>query len=215
MSEQPKPNLGSDLERIHRVVTRGLAVARANCPSFAEDGFPDDSTREGFWKYCHGLEAIALGHHLAEDGLFFPYLQERMPGTDFDELMAEHQVMHAILGEMQAAREAGLLADLDRALSKMVELWHPHIEKEETWFSPAVAAEVMTVPEHIEMAQKAAAFSQEHTQPAPLAIPFLLYNLEGGDRAHFMNVMPAEVTQHLVPVVWKDAWAPMKPFLLD
>jgi hemerythrin-like domain-containing protein len=215
MSEKTKPNIGQDLQRIHRVITRGLAVAQENCRTFAASGFPDDATREGFWKYCQGLEANAHGHHMTEDDIFFPYLKERMPDTDFDELMAEHQEMHGILADMRAAREAGSLADLQRALSRMADLWHPHIEKEETAFSPEIAAEVMTVPEHIEMAQKAAAHSQEHAQPAPLAVPFLLYNLEADDRAHFLAVMPPEVTQQLVPVVWKDAWAPMQPFLLD
>ena len=215
MSEQPKPNIGLDLQRIHRVITRGLAVSQENCQAFAESGFPDDVTREGFWKYCQALEANARGHHMTEDNLFFPYLRERMPDTDFDELMAEHQEMHGILVEMQAAREASSLADMHRALSKMADLWHPHIEKEETRFSPDIAAEVMTVPEHIEMAQKAATHSQEHARPASLAVPFLLYNLETEDRAHFLAVMPPEVTQQLVPVVWKDEWAPMKSFLLD
>jgi hemerythrin-like domain-containing protein len=215
MSEQPKPNIGVDLLRIHRVITRGLAVALENCQTFRESGFPDDTTREGFWKYCQGLEANANGHHRTEDDLFFPFLRERLPGTDFDEMMAEHQEMHQVLDEMRAAREAGSLADMQRALSRMAGLWQPHIAKEETAFSPKVAAEVMTVPEHIDMAQKAAAHSMEHAQPGPLAVPFLLYNLEGEDRAHFLRVMPPEVTQQLIPIVWKDEWAPMKPFLLD
>jgi hypothetical protein len=94
-------------------------------------------------------------------------------------------------------------------------LWQPHIGIEEVVFSPEVAAEVMTVPETIEMAQKAAAHSAQHSEPAPLSIPFLLYNLEGDDRAHFVAVLPPELTQQLVPVVWKDEWAPMKPFLLE
>jgi hemerythrin-like domain-containing protein len=215
MSERPKPNIGLDLQRIHRVITRGLAVAQENCQAFAEGGFPDDTTRAGFWKYCQGLEANTHGHHMIEDDIFFPYLRERMPNTDFEEMMAEHQEMHGMLAEMRAARETSSLADMYGALSKLADLWHPHIEKEETRFSPEIAAEVMTIPEHIEMAQKAAAHSQVHTQPAPLAVPFLLYNLEADDRAHFLAVMPPEITQQLVPVVWKDEWAPMKPFLLD
>ena len=192
MSEKPKPNIGLDLQRIHRVITRGLAIALENCQVF-EGGFPDNTTREGFWKYCQGLEANAHGHHVSEDDLFFPYLRDRLPDTDFDEMVTEHQEMHEILAEMRAAREAGALTDMQRALAKMADLWHPHIE----------------------MAQKAAGHSQEHAQPGPLAVPFLLYNLEGDDRAHFLAVMPPEVTQQLVPVVWKDIWAPMKPFLLD
>jgi len=192
MSEKPMPNLGLDLQRIHRVITRGLAVAQENGQAFADGGFPDDATREGFWKYCQGLEANAHGHHMTEDDLVFPYIRERVPDTDFDELMAEHQEMHAILVAMGAAREAASLADMQCALSKMAELWHPHIYKEESGFSPELAAEVMTVAEHIEMAQKAAAHSQKHAQPAPLAVPFLLYNLESVDRAHFLAVMPPE-----------------------
>ena len=215
MSERPQPNIGTDLQRIHRCITRGQAVAQKNCQVFAQGGFPDANAREGFWKYCHGLEANTHAHHMAEDDLFFPYLRERLPDTDFDALAAEHQQMHAILADMRAAREAGLLIDLYRALNRMSDLWHPHIEGEETGFSPEVAAQIMTVPEHIEMAQKAGEYSQEHARPAPLAIPFLLYNLEGGDRAHLLTVMPPEITQHLVPVVWKDEWAPMKPFFLD
>jgi hemerythrin-like domain-containing protein len=215
MSQQPKPNIGLDLLRIHRVITRGLTVSQENCQTFAEGGFPDDTTREGFWKYCQGLEANAHGHHMTEDELFFPFLRDRMPDTDFDQLMTEHKEMHAILAEVRAGREAGSLAVTRQGLSKMADLWDPHIEKEEKEFSPKIVAELMTIPEHIEMAQKAAALSQEHAQPAPLAVPFLLYNLEPDDRAHFLAVMPAQVTQQLVPVVWKDEWAPMKPFLLD
>ena len=215
MSEKPLPNMGADLQRIHRVITRGLAVSQQNCQAFAESGFPDATTAEGFWKYCLGLEANARSHHLAEDDLFFPYLRERLPDVDFEALMAEHQEMHEILDEMQAAREAGSLDAMQRALSRMAELWHSHIAVEEAEFSPEVAAKISTVPETIEMAQKAAALSQEHAQPAPLAVPFLLYNLEGDDRAYFMAAMPEQITQQLVPIVWKDEWAAMKPFLLD
>ncbi len=215
MSEKPKPNIGIDLRRIHRVVTRGLTVAQENCRAFAASGFPDDTTRDGFWKYCQGLEAITHGHHMTEDDLFFPYLRDRLPNADFDSLMAQHQLMLGYLAEIAASREAGSLADLDHALTKLSDLWHPHTQVEETIISPEVAAEIMTVPETIDMAQKAAAHSAVHSQPAPLAVPFVLYNLEGDDRAYFMAVMPPEVIQQLVPVVWKDEWAPMKPFLLD
>lgn len=210
-----QPNIGTELKRIHRAVSRGLSVALENCQSFAKGGFPDDTTREGFWKYCQGLEANAHGHHMIEDDLFFPFLQERLPGTDFARLMAEHREMHRILADMRATREAGSVDGMCRALSAMAGLWQPHIETEEIEFSPEVAARIMTVPEHIEMAQKAAALSQQHTQPATIAIPFLLYNLKGDDRDHFMAVMPAEITQQLVPIVWKDEWAAMKPFLFD
>jgi hypothetical protein len=72
----------------------------------------------------------------------------------------------------------------------------------------------MAVPEHIDMAQKASAHSAANAQPASLSVPFLLYNLEGEDRSHFVSIMPSELTQQLVPIVWKDEWAAMKLFLL-
>jgi hypothetical protein len=215
MSEKPMPNIGVDLQRIHRVITRGLVVSQENCQTFVKSGFPDGTTAEGFWKYCLGLEVIARTHHETEDDLFFPFLRDRLPDADFDRLLAEHRVMDGILDEMKAARETGSLTAMQRALAKLHEMWHPHISVEEAVFSPQVAAKVMTVPETIELAQKASALSQEHAQPAPLAVPFVLYNLEGEDRASFLNVMPEQVTQQLVPIVWKDEWAAMKPFLLD
>lgn len=215
MSERPKPNIGNDLVRIHKVITRGLTVAQENCQRFVEDGFPDGATQEGFWKFCQALEAQALGHHRTEDDLFFPFIEERLPETDFEKLKAEHQTMHAVLDDMRAARESGSLSELNDALTRMSSMWNRHIVEEESVFSPQIAAEIMTIPEHIDLAQKAAAHSQEHAQPAPLTVPFLLYNLEAEDRAHFEAVLPQEVIQQLVPVVWKKQWAPMKPFFLD
>jgi len=214
MLDKPLPNIGLDLRRIHRVITRGLSVALQNSQVFAESGFPDDTTREGFWKYCQGLEANTHGHHLSEDDIFFPFVRTRLPGTDYVTLLAEHQVLTGILAEIKAAREAGSAADVNHALAKMAEVWHSHIAKEEVDFSPEIMGRVMTVQEHIDMAQKTAAHSSMHAQPAPLAVPFLLYNVEGADRAFYLGAMPAELTQQLVPIVWKDEWAAMKPFLL-
>jgi hypothetical protein len=43
----------------------------------------------------------------------------------------------------------------------------------------------------------------------------MLFNLSPQDRAAFAQAMPPVVTEQLVPVAWRDKWAPMKPFLLD
>jgi hemerythrin-like domain-containing protein len=214
MLDKPTPNIALDLQRIHRVITRGLAVLEENCALFAESGFPDETTREGFWKYCQALEANIQGHHMAEDDIFFPVVESRLPERDIQRLRVEHQVLATILGQVKVAREAGSPAELRPALSRLAGVWYPHIGKEETWFSPEIMAQVMTVPEHIDMAQKTAAHSAAHAQPAPLCVPFLLYNAEAEDRAHYVSVMPPELTQQLVPIVWKEEWAAMKPFLL-
>jgi hypothetical protein len=215
MSEKPTPNLGADLQRIHRAISRGLTVAHDSCQALAASGFPDASTAEGFWKCCIALEGLAHAHHLAEDELFFPILRERLPDVVFDAFEAQHEEMKTILEEMKVAGGAASLDAMCTSLTKLVRLWHPHIEEEEETMSVDVAARVISVPETIELAQKAASLSQEHAQPAPLVVPYLLFNLEGADRAFYLAAMPEQVSQHLVPVVWKDEWAPMKPFLLD
>lgn len=214
MLDASLPNVGADLQRIHRVISRGLSVLQEKAQTYGDGGFPDSLTSEGFWKFCHGLEANLHGHHLTEEDIFFPFLKDRLPQLDLKVLYLEHEQVLGILAQVKAAREAGSLLALQRALASLVTLWRAHIGKEEVWFSPQVLAGVCSVPEHIDLAQRAAAHSQQHAQPAPLAVPFLLYNVDGDDRAFFMRVMPAELTQHLVPVVWKDEWAAMKPFLL-
>jgi hypothetical protein len=214
MTEQAAPNIGRDLRRIHRAITRGLAVLTEAGPGYAAGSFHGGTTREGFWKYCQGLEANLHSHHLTEDDLFFPYAGALVPQADVELLRAEHAGMTELLGAVRSAREAGSAAALLPPLGRLAALWRMHIAREEAWFSPEVMGRVMTVPEHIELAQRLAAHSAAHAEPAPLSVPFVLYNLEGEDRAHFLRVMPAEVTQHLVPVVWQAEWAPMRPFLL-
>jgi len=214
MSEQRGPNVGVSLMYIHRAISRGLRVSLENSQAFAEGGFPDKASEAGFWTYVQTFEFVTHGHHLTEDDLFFPYLRDRLAGVDFDALSAEHVAIAAMLGEIAAAREAGSLPNLHQALARMDGAWDLHRSKEEKAFSPEIAARVMTPPEHIELGQKAAAHSQEHGGPAPLVIPFVLFNLEPGDRASMAAAYPVEILNHLVPVVWKEQWAPMQPFLL-
>jgi hypothetical protein len=45
-------------------------------------------------------------------------------------------------------------------------------------------------------------------------VPFALYNLPDEERAILARTMPPKVIDELVPVVWKEKWAPMQPFLL-
>jgi hypothetical protein len=47
-----------------------------------------------------------------------------------------------------------------------------------------------------------------------MVMPFVLFNLLDAERAMMSQGMLPVVTQQLVPVVWKDQWMPMAPFLL-
>jgi len=223
MSEPNQPNIAADLIRIHSVVTRGLKVSIERCQEFAQNGFPDAVTREGFVDYVQSLVSVLHAHHLMEDEHAFPYLRDLLPDAPFDLLSEQHQQMVPILDEIKVASEAIpaeepeslSLNDLSRALTKVAGLWHPHIQIEEEQFSVEKGAELIDVDEHIRLAQTFAKFGQEHAGPDYLVVPFMLYNLSSEERAILAGAMPPMVTQELVPKVWREKWMPMKPFLLD
>ena len=223
MSETPKPNAGRDLARIHRIITRGLEVSIEKGSSFATDGYPDIETREGYAKYVLTLVAVLHAHHLAEDELIFPYMRDRLPDVPYGSLESDHREMQSFLDAASAAIGAlpfdaqarQSLGDLIRALADMRGLWRPHIQTEESHFTEDKLDRVMDVTEHIELGKQSAQHAQAHSGPDFLVVPFLLYNLSPEERAVMAQSMPPVVTQELVPIAWKDKWAPMKPFLLD
>jgi hemerythrin-like domain-containing protein len=222
MTQPNQPNIAADLIRIHSVVNRGLSVSLEHGQTFAREGFPDDATREGFVRYVQSLVSVLNAHHLGEDELAFPYLRDLLPDAPFDLLSEQHQQMVPILDETAAANEAVAaggesqsVTDVVRALTQVDELWHPHIQIEEEQFTVERGAELISVDEHIRLAQLFAKLSQEHAQPDYLVVPFVLYNLAPEDRAIMAAPMPPVVTQELVPKAWKEKWAPMQPFLLE
>jgi hypothetical protein len=68
--------------------------------------------------------------------------------------------------------------------------------------------------EQLKLLQDSSRHAMEQGNPA-LMLPFLLYNLAAEDRAAFAFFLPPEMTQTLIPVVWKPQWAPMLPFFLE
>ena len=76
-------------------------------------------------------------------------------------------------------------------------------------------AAVLPAEEHLRLLALFMEHTRQHAGPEYLLAPFLLYNLEAERRSFFAGGMPAIVTEQLVPVVWKDKWASMQPFLLD
>jgi hemerythrin-like domain-containing protein len=223
MSETSGPNVARDLQRIHRVITRGLETASENGRAFAADGYPAVEIKAGFVSYVQTFVAVTHGHHVTEDDLAFPDFKDKLPDMPFDALTAEHQQMVPVLDEIKAAAEgvaaeaaAGeLLAALNAALARFAKLWVPHIAKEEASFDPETVGAMLDAQEQVRLAQAYAQHSAKHATPDFLVVPFMLYNLDTGDRAVLSRAMPPVVTQELVPIVWKEKWAPMKPFLLD
>jgi hemerythrin-like domain-containing protein len=218
MSQLHGPDVAADLVRIHRVITRGLEVSirHSRAPLRA-------ATAAGFVTYVQTLAWVLHGHHVGEDQAAFPFFRQKQIDAPYLLLVAEHGQMQAILDEVKPAvdrlaAEPGdrkSLAFVHQALSQLAGVWHPHIAREEAHLTSQAIAAAIGVEEQMSLAKGFAEHAQQNSGPNYLAVPFVLYNLSAEDRAGMVRVMPPEVTQHLVPVVWKDQWAPMKPFLLD
>ena len=216
------PSVARTLATIHKVITRGLEVTGSHSQSFAEEGLSDASLRSGFISYARTFVNLTHAHHDTEDVLIFPYAQEKMPGTAFDLLIGQHREIAALLDEMNAAIDEAEkspqapepLSRVSRLATQIGAIWHPHIGEEESIFSAERVDPVVTPEEQGSLMQQAAQHGMSHAGPDYLAAPFVLHNLEPADRAYMAGEMPPIISQELVPVVWKDQWAPMKPFLL-
>jgi hemerythrin-like domain-containing protein len=215
------PNIGADLERIHRVISRGLDVAVENTPRLLTD--LEGPPHQGYLDFVQSLATVLDGHHELEDQVIFPFFRERVPEAPYEHLMVQHQEMFGNLGELRAALvdlRAGkrIMAATERlaeALRRLDATWGFHIETEESHLAPERVAQVATVEEQEELRKVTGRFNEQHVQPAPLCVPFVLYNLDVEDRAVMASILPPEVTQELVPGAWKAQWASMRSFLLD
>jgi hypothetical protein len=222
MSGRTTPNLGDDLLCIHAIITRGLNMSIEKGRLFAQGGFPDASTREGFLAYCGSLLSVLHSHHLTESDLFFPYFRDKLPDAPIDLLQAQHRDLEPVLQQAQTAldgvsaeaRPGAALAELNILLGRIAEFWDPHIRIEEEHFSAYRVATLIDAKENARLAKAAAAHGQQHSGPGYVVVPFLLHNLPPDRRSSFARSMPAIVTRFLVPIVWKRKWAPMRPFLL-
>jgi hemerythrin-like domain-containing protein len=223
MAEANAPNVALDLLRIHSIITRGLNVATETSERFAREGFPDARTREGFLCYARSFVSVLHGHHLTENELAFPYFREKLPDAPYDLLIAQHQELVHILDEIKATVEkvsadpqaGAALNQLNQALRRIADLWHPHIGIEQEHFTAARLEVLTDRKEHIRLGKLFAEHSQKNTGPGYLVVPFLLYNLAPEERAILAGKMPFVLTRLLVPLVWKARWAPMRPFLLS
>jgi hemerythrin-like domain-containing protein len=221
MENPNQPNVALSLFAFHHVITRAINVSIENGARFLSDGFPDPMMLDGYAKYVRTLSEVIYAHHEVEDALAFPYFKERIPEAPYDRLMQEHQKMLPLLEQInqgalqirdeQTEKEG--LTSTNEAVQIFSELWHPHIQIEENHFDPPKLAKMLPVEEHLRLITEFGQFSQQHSSPASLIMPFILYNLSAAERAGMEKALPPEVVENLVPRVWKPEWEPMSPFL--
>lgn len=223
MAQEQSPNVGSALLAIHHVISRAIAVSLENSNHFAKAGFPDTPTRAGFANYVQSLVTCVRAHHLTEDEVVFPEIRKVIPDAPYDLLASEHKILEPLLPALgaciqkieQEANSPDALRELPGLLLRLSEVWHPHIQKEEQNFSMETLARCIDPPEHLRLIKLFSEHSQKFTEPAFLIVPFILFNLPAEERAAFSKAFPPVVIEQLVPVVWKEKWESMKPFLLS
>jgi hypothetical protein len=221
MSEQSKPNYAASLFTFHHVITRGIRVAWEYGDRFGRAGFPDERTRDGYAKYARMLSEVINAHHMVEDEIAFPYFRGKLPDLPVERLSGEHRKMEPLLERMNAAvekvrtakTEAEGLNTLGAALEEFEAIWGPHIQIEEQHLELGKIGGMLEADEHLRLIRESTAYSQQHAGPPALMTPFILYNLPAAERAGMVRNMPPEVMERLVPVVWREEWAPMSPFL--
>jgi hemerythrin-like domain-containing protein len=216
------PNIGSELLRIHSIITRGLQVALQNSLMISEQGYSDAQTKEGYFCFVRCFISVLNSHHHTEDQIAFPYLKAKMLEAPYDLLMSQHQdLIHVldqlgdVLEEAECTSESKLSCNLYMLLKRIEASWFPHISIEENYFTVDRMAALIAPEEQARMIKQFVEHSQQYMKPDFLVIPFLLYNLPQEERTLFSRAMPAILIEALVPVVWKEKWAPMKPFLIQ
>jgi hemerythrin-like domain-containing protein len=222
MSEQHKSNLAASFLNIHSIITRGLKVSIESVQGVLQQGFQNESYREGLFNYIRALSSVLNSHHLTEDELVFPYFRDKMPEVPFDILIRWHQEMVEILDEIKLGVEKcekneqveTSLRELENALTKMNESWQPHIQMETDDFINMTDA-LIPVEEQLRLVRLFAEHGLKNALPLYLTIPFMLYNLPVEQRMVFSQGMPAEILQNHVHLLWKAKRESMKPYLLE
>jgi len=210
-------NVGNDLVRIHKVITRALKVALQN----SQDANLEDNYRQGFGLYVKALTILLHAHHDSEDKLAFPFWEARFPSGPFEELSRQHRDMVIYLEQIEQWLEAGAeawqsnsLMELHQVTSGLWTLWQTHIALEEATVGPENSQKYLTPIENEQLGKQLTEYGQAHSQPSELVMPFVVYNLSEADRDEFVQLLPPVVTQQLIPITWKTVWEPMSPFLL-
>jgi hemerythrin-like domain-containing protein len=221
MSNQQESNVAVSFFNIHNIITRGLRVSLESVQEVIQRGFQDEESQEGFFNFIRALTSVMNAHHLTEDEIVFPYFRDKLPEAPFDSLTYYHHLMVLILDEInlavgKCANKDQLeteLMNIENALARLNEEWPYHIQPETDEFINKADA-LIPVEEQLRLVRLFAEHGLKNAVPHYLTVPFMLYNLPLEDRMIFSQGMPAEVIQNLVPVVWKEKWESMTPFLL-
>jgi hemerythrin-like domain-containing protein len=213
----PFDPLINGIRGVHRALTRALTVMQEASGRWGEQPDVDRKTTEGFRLYAHTFCDLLHAHHDGEEEIGFPRLRANLPAEAIATLARQHQEMlqahHAIQTLVAAPvpwpRETW--QGLHQATASLLPGWLAHRDEEERLI--ALAAQVLSVAERRTLAKELEAHGMAHAGPAPLVVPFLIYNLAGRDREELCALFPFLLKGILVPYLWRGRYKPMLPFL--
>ncbi len=218
MTEDITRNAGTDLIRVHKAISRAIGVSKVH----SQAPGPEPARRAGFHSYTRALGIFLNAHHLAEDELAFPYIENKAPELTFEQLRDDHLRIVEVLKEIdawvnlgEAGWEAGALDEYNQCIQRLETLWYEHIDREEEVIGPEALEQLLSAEENIQLGQQIGAHSSKLATPNELVFPFFFYNMSPTDRAIMAQGLPPIIMEQLVPFAWKPVWEPMKPYLLD
>ncbi len=222
MSDNKQPDIGKDIIRYHKIMTRGINTSNKHINESLKNRSLDPSSRGGFLNYVQTLLTILKAHHMAEDQVIFPYVRDIFPEVPYERLIEEHEVISTELNSINKAildlnsenDELTFLNKIKASMSVIAGLWPPHIEIEESMVYEKIGYK-LDPEENNRLRMEFIQFYMKHVSPDYLIVPFSVYNLESEDRVAMEQNLPEEVKTKLLPIDWKDKWAPMQPFLLE
>ena len=186
MSNETSLNIGKDLIRVHKVITRAITVSNW----YSRAPGPQPALRDGFQSYEQALSILLNSHHIGEDEAAFPFIEKKAPHASFDQLRDEHRQIEKMLENIgawvnkgAAAWETNSLEELNKCIKQLEKLWYTHIALEEQLIGPQAIEQLLTAEENVQLGEQISAIAQVHSQPAELVLPFMLYNMPADDRA--------------------------------
>ncbi len=75
MSTEISRNIGTDLIRVHKVITRAITVSNW----YSRASGPEAALRDGFQSYERALGIFLNSHHIGEDEVAFPFIEKKAP----------------------------------------------------------------------------------------------------------------------------------------
>lgn len=203
--------INQGLVMIHRIISRGIKHAIEKSREFANSS---SGNAQGLLLYITALRNIIHSHHMGEDDIVFPYFLDKL-SAPYARLEADHQVFAEIIDEIDGHLKeinTGNVANIAELLEKMDVLWGPHIKLEEEYFTAGRLNELMSKEEQERLVQYVSKHGQKNAGPGYLILPFVIYSLDTSERA-WISDLPWFVRKIMVPVIWKNKWKPMQPYL--